>query len=193
MPLVILAAGESSRMGAVKGLIEIGGIPLVSWQCQRFRDAGGRDICVVLGASAAMYLAAAPGLPHVINPQPERGPFSSLQVGLRHFAGRSCFVLPVDVPAAKTATWVTLATALTLQVAVVRPRFDGRGGHPVLLSAPFAAALIDVSSTDPAARLDMQIRALPPAAVIDIEVDDPSLVINLNQPSDLERFKSERR
>src|SRR4051812_27701544 len=83
LPLVILAAGASDRMGSPKGLLSINGQPFLAWQLARYEAASGTTYKVVLGAAAKAYQERILGLASVINPHPELGPFSSLQIGLR--------------------------------------------------------------------------------------------------------------
>lgn len=49
---LILAAGKSSRMGALKPLMKINGYPLIEWAMMNMRNGGITDICVVLGKEA---------------------------------------------------------------------------------------------------------------------------------------------
>ena len=205
-PVVILAGGRGDRMGGPKGLMPIGpaGTPLVVWQLQRHRAAGGREAIVVLGHHADRYLAAlselagpATGVRVALNPQPELGPFGSLRVGLAVVAAdlaaeRAVFVLPVDVPAAQVSTWAALAQVFlgTTGLAAAVPCVGGRGGHPVLLSADFAHYLcgLDLAAAD--ARLDVQLRALSTDRIARVEVADPLVLENLNTPAAIERFRA---
>lgn len=204
-PLVILAGGRGERMGGPKGLVPVGAeaTPLLLWQLQRHRAAGGRDAIVVLGHDAPTYLAAldeltsaANGVRVAVNARPELGPFSSLHMGLavinKEFSKeRAVFVLPVDVPAAQASTWAALARALLTSAGgceAAVPMHSGRGGHPVLLSQSFAQQLLALDLSDPGSRLDVQLRALPPGKVARVEVADPLVLENLNGPGDVERF-----
>ena len=46
---IILAAGESSRMGRLKQLLPWGGTTLLDWQVREARAAGIDDVVIVLG------------------------------------------------------------------------------------------------------------------------------------------------
>lgn len=180
--LVVLAAGDSRRMGAPKGLLPVGERPLLAWQLDRFQRAGGKSSVVVVGRDHELYRQALPGADMVRNLDPDKGAFSSLLLGLRRIFERpvrGAFVLPIDVPVADLSVWTSLAQPLTGGAAVVRPIHDGRRGHPVALSAAFCAKLM---TAPPESRLDHEIRALPPDAIIDVSVDDPSISLNLNDP-----------
>src|SRR3990170_402848 len=49
---LLLAAGESTRMGRLKQLLPWDGEPLVAWQARQLRDGGANDVVVVLGHAA---------------------------------------------------------------------------------------------------------------------------------------------
>jgi CTP:molybdopterin cytidylyltransferase MocA len=192
--LVILAAGRSSRLGEPKGLVDVAGKPWLVHQLDAMaRVACVRRVAVVLGLDAERYRAALPDLAGralvVINPDPDRGPFSSLQCGLAALAGqagqagqtgqagqpRPVFVLPVDVPASSPEVWDALARA-TAQASV--PVHGGRGGHPVFLAPALVRSLL---AQPPTSRLDHELARVEVARV---PVADPRVGLNLNEPRD---------
>ncbi|HEY6461043.1 MAG TPA: NTP transferase domain-containing protein [Polyangiaceae bacterium] len=199
--VVILAAGRSSRLGEPKGLVLVEGTP---WILRQLDAIGGRRVVVVLGHDRDRYLASVPELAaraHVVtNPDPERGPFSSLQVGLAASEpGVSTFVLPVDVPAAGESVWTALEAALAAGAAVpgrteapleapsadisaAIPEHEGRGGHPVLLGAGLAAEILGLPASS---RLDEVLRRpRARARVVRVPVSDPRVRLNLNTAED---------
>jgi len=183
--VVLLAAGRSSRMGEPKGLVLFAGRPWIETQLAAL---DGRRVTVVLGHDGPRYLEAIPDLAKrtevVVNPDPDRGPFSSLQVGLAAVSGSaegSIFVLPVDVPAASAAVWRALEEALGPELDAAIPIFEGRGGHPVLLAPPFIARLCGRDPASPDARLDLELRSCRARRV---PTDDPRVRMNLNAPED---------
>jgi len=191
--LVVLAAGASSRMGEPKGLVTVRGRPWIDHQLDAARSAGVRRVVVVLGRDRGPYLQAVPSLAQralvAVNPDPDRGPFSSLQCGLRALGAdgpRAAFVLPVDVPAASPEVWRALAAALAAALPVdssidaAVPVHGGHGGHPVLLSSAFAARLLALAPDD---RLDHALRR-PGVAIARVPVVDPRVRMNLNRPED---------
>lgn len=231
-PLILLAAGRSTRMGVPKGLLPVGGRPWLMEQLLGFREGGGREAIVVLGFHQDAYTEEIPWIREalgktvrikdleisvVMNPQPGRGQFSSLQCAvaslgetkregetgdpLREKAqagspgiGRQAlavFVLPIDVPCPGKEVWERLTEAFRPPLAAVIPRYREKGGHPVLLSASFLDRLKRLPLDDPAARLDFQIKALPPEALCYVEVEDPRIVLNINTPEQFNLFSTE--
>ena len=175
-------------MGEPKGLVLFGGRP---WLVTQLSALDGRRVVLVLGHDRARYLEAIPGLAArvdvVVNPDPDRGPFSSLQAGLQRLGEgsdpRAAFVLPVDVPAPSVAVWEALEAALVPgdELDAVVPLFEGRGGHPVLLAPPFQAHLLRRDPASAEARLDVALRA---AHIRNVPVVDPRVRLNLNAPED---------
>src|SRR5882672_10403915 len=145
---VILAAGESTRMGTDKALLP--------WPPAGSGVAGGtflsaaiaalapfNDLVIVVAGKNEANIAPvvyASGASLVLNTAPERGQFSSLQVGLHEVLnhGRdAAMVTVVDRPPAKAITIEKLRAAFELGIdagkwAVV-PEFAGKHGHPILI------------------------------------------------------------
>jgi CTP:molybdopterin cytidylyltransferase MocA len=201
--LIVLAGGRSSRMGEPKGLLAFGGRPWLELQLGAFARAGGSRATLVFGHDVERYEAAlgwatraiegevalgSLAVSAVVNPEPERGSFSSLLCGVRalvaHHSERA-FLLPVDVPAPSRNVWIALAEQLGDAVFAAVPTFEGRGGHPVLLAGTFLARLLDVPLDAEHARLDHQLRALAPHELARVAVNDPRVVMNINTPADV--------
>lgn len=205
-PLILLAAGKSSRMGRPKGLIDYFGRPWILEQCARFRAAGGERLVLILGYHQEAYFQEIPWLKAsmdqtirwhaleitaIVNPHPQGGQFTSLlcafSSSIIHRAP-GAWVLPIDVPGPGPKVYEALKAALHGPLAVAVPRYLSRGGHPVLLSASFIKALAAIPPDDPEARLDEQIHRLAPAARAYVPVEDRQVGLNLNTPLDLKGY-----
>lgn len=189
--LIVLAAGNSSRMGFPKGLAEIEpGETFLRRALGRFAECGGRKAIVVLGSHADAYENSrtewdVDGIEviTVINPDTSRGQFSSLKIAAAMISsGESAFVLPIDVPAPSARVWKGLAALPTFEAAI--PSFKGKGGHPVWLSPGFCRRITKAPDNS---RLDQLIRDLPAQAQRKVEFNEPSLILNVNTPRDLTR------
>jgi molybdenum cofactor cytidylyltransferase len=136
---LILAAGYSSRMGALKPLLRIGGFHLVEAAVSRFMRAGFQDVRVVVGHRAQEIIPAVDrlGVEHIYNPFYSKGMFSSVLAGVGSLGidVEAFFVLPVDIPLVKSETIAQLYSAYqNCPAVIVYPRFQGYRGHPPLIS-----------------------------------------------------------
>lgn len=195
---VILAAGESSRMGREKALLP--------WPPARAGQAAGGEtllsagihllnsvcdfVTVVVGKNRA---ALAPtiygeGASLVSNPDPARGQFSSMQVGLCDVLDRgrdAAVVTLVDRPPVSPATLKILHCAFTIsshEVWAVVPEFKGSHGHPFLA----AKEMIEVFLRAPATSTAREIEHKYQAHIRYVPVDDPLVAMNINTPEDYE-------
>ena len=150
---VVLAAGSGSRFGGGKLLAPIAGKPVLQHVLDALEAAGSAEVVVVLGRDASDIEAAISwrGERRVVNPEPERGLASSLQVGFEAVGEGVDAVLVAlgDQPLVS----VDVIRALTDAPAghghpIVLPVYaDGRGRNPVLLRRP-AFGLVAQTSGD---------------------------------------------
>lgn len=142
---LILAAGESSRMGKDKALLPYRGRTFLETIVATLRDAKIERIAVVLGYHAEEIRRAAnlENVEILVNPDYARGQTSSLQAGLQALAAaelEAIVLCLVDHPAVSASTIRDLVKNFHksgLPVAI--PTYQGRRGHPVII----ARALFD--------------------------------------------------
>jgi molybdenum cofactor cytidylyltransferase len=140
---VILAAGDSSRMGYPKALLPLGTGTFLTRILETLCALGLPEPRVVLGIHEAAIrpLLGAYRVRIILNPEPAGGQISSMKLAMRTLdpdcAG--CLIWPVDQPLvsadlvhALTGLFLSSSTALAL------PRHDGKAGHPAI----FGNALI---------------------------------------------------
>ncbi|WP_061962650.1 nucleotidyltransferase family protein [Demequina aurantiaca] len=137
---VVLAAGAGSRAEGPPALSKTPeGVPWVTLACDALRDAGCREVIVVLGAQAdaAAHLVPPRALP-VIATDWEEGQAASIRVGLAAAATSAAdavLLTLVELPE-QTATAgmrIIAAGANDGREALARANFDGEPGHPVLI------------------------------------------------------------
>jgi len=85
LPAIVLAAGESRRLGRPKQLLEVDGETLLGRTIRVAREGGADPILVVLGADAPAISASTPvkEVVTVLNPEWQEGMASSLGAGVR--------------------------------------------------------------------------------------------------------------
>jgi len=135
---LILAAGESRRMGSPKALLEYRGATFLDTLAGLLAERCV-PVIVVLGAGAEVIRARATRPARfVVNPNWPAGMTTSLQCGLRAVPAEAEGVLftLVDHPAVSPATLDALLAPPRAEGApLIRvPRFEGRRGHPIWFS-----------------------------------------------------------
>jgi len=193
---LILAAGDSSRMGRDKALLPWP--PPAAGQApssETFLSAAIRSlssatefVLVVVGKNEAALapIIYAQGASLVVNPDPSRGQFSSLQTGLHAVLnhGRdAAMVTLVDRPPVRTATLQTLRDsfeAADQNIWAVVPESSGKHGHPYLVGREMMEAFLRVPPTSIARDVEHQHQE----HIQYVRVDDPLVALNINTPED---------
>lgn len=177
-------------MGAPKALMAVGASTLLGMTVEPFA-ALGTTVCVVTGfhATAIEPHAQAMRAAVVRNPAPWRGMASSVRTGIRRVGALSdaVFVHPVDCPGVKDTTLRMLLSALSAfpSAHAAKPTYRGRGGHPVLLDRTACSLML---SSKRHMTLHDLLTALGPA-VLRVETDDPSVVLDLDTPDDASAWR----
>lgn len=90
---IILAGGNSRRMGRCKAELPLLGRSLLQWQAEKLRHLGIRDI--LISGESWLSLPGARTIPDIL---PGRGPLGGLHACLREAESPQCLVLSVDAP-----------------------------------------------------------------------------------------------
>ena len=193
---VILAAGESSRMGSDKALLPWPPVAnRVPFSGETFLSAAIRSlssatdqVVVVVGNNqtrlAPVVYAAGGSL--VRNPAPENGQFSSLRVGLQEVLnlGRDAVMITlVDRPPVGAAVLASLRMAFEAaasDVWAVVPEYNGRHGHPFLAGREMIEAFLKAPVTATAREVEHQHQQ----HLLYIPVNDPHVTMNVNTPEE---------
>jgi len=140
---VVLAAGFSSRMGTLKPLLPLCGVPAVAYLAGHVRAAGVEDILVVTGhesekvEEALAAMAKEGRVRFCYNGLYASGMFSSVVRGLKDVRGDAALVFPADVPLVKPETIGALADFWARGEApagtFALPACGGKRGHPLLI------------------------------------------------------------
>ena len=191
---VILAAGESSRMGREKALLPWPPSAAGSATRGTFLSAAIRllfshvDVVLVVAGKNEDALAPivyANGASLVVNPDPERGQFSSLRVGLQEVLNRgrdAAMVTLVDRAPVRTETMETLEAAferaITHRKWAVIPEYQGKHGHPILVGRELLEAFLRAPETSNA----QDVEHAHQSEIEYVSVDDPLVAVNVDTP-----------
>ncbi len=173
VPVVLLAAGRSSRMGGPNKLLALfGGKPLARQSAERALASKANGVIVVTGHQAERVKDALAGLNAVFveNPHFGEGLSTSLKAGVSALADDASGVLVMlgDMPGVSPADLDRLIDAFRSSGgrSVVRASHDGRRGNPVILPRSLFAAVSHLEG-DTGARHLVEAEGLD---VIDVEI-----------------------
>jgi len=186
---IVLAAGRGARFaeatpgGPPKMMAPVDGVPMIRRTVESL-VAGGvdRSVVVVSREQATAIARALAGLPVtcVVNPEPERGMFSSVQCGMVAAAEAGiCVLLPGDMPFVQPNTVARLLSAAAMTGRTVVPLLNGHAGHPVVCSISLRNRIV---AADTDGRLDYLMRE---EDVVHLDVVDAGVRRDVDRPSDL--------
>ncbi len=179
---VIAAAGLSARMRDFKPLLCLGSSTVIHHTIQALQRAGAEQVLVVTGYQSAV-LERHLNFSGVMFFKNERfaqtDMLTSLQLGLTALPGRydRIFLTPGDIPLVRPET---LRQMLLRNAQVVRPLYQGRGGHPLLLRADAVKAVLDY-------RGEGGLKGLLRTGLLSTEdfvSDDPGILMDADSPED---------
>ena len=179
-------------MGQEKALLNYRGQSLLGGAIESLRPHT-EMVIVVAGKNvdALSPVVYAAGAFLVTNPEPDRGQFSSLQVGLREVLSRGrdgAVVLLVDRPAPERETVGKLRQMFLEKSAegiwAVVPEYAGRHGHPLVVGREMMEAFLRAPVTSNA----REVKNSLPGRVAYLAVDDPLVAVNINTPEDFARL-----
>jgi len=198
IPALVLAAGQSTRMGRPKALLPLDcGDTFVARIVGTLHDAGVDDVVVVLGHEpdpiVADLIRRQTRVRFAINRDFDKGQLSSLVAGLNAIDRPgviAALVTLVDVPLVSAATVRAVVDRYRrTRAPIVRPVAGGRHGHPVLIDR----ALFDqFRAADPALGANVVVRQHI-SAQGEVEVTDPHAFRDVDTPDEYDRLVLEVR
>ena len=198
LPGIILAAGDSTRMGAPKATLAMpDGRTFVTRIVRTLREAGVTDLVIVTGRHhdavvdtiAQQRFTITPRI--VRNPDPSRGQLSSLLVGMDAVVTRSTegvLMTLVDVPLIRVSTVTAVIAAWhDARAPIVRPAIGDRHGHPVI----FDRAVLDELRRAPLDAGAKSVVRAHEAEIVNVPVDDEGCVTDVDTRADYEAMRGE--
>ena len=195
---VLLAAGESERMGTSKALLSWRGNTLLSHQLNEIQKSRISECVVVLGRDSGRLspMVRRPLHPTwkaraIYNPRYTEGKSTSIRAGLTSLFTRpdGVLVAAVDQPLDHRLLDVLLERgeeewerADPLRRTILVPVFRGKRGHPSLFSGSLMGELMGVSEEKQGLRAVVRRTT---ERVLEIPWESSDVLLNLNVPADM--------
>ncbi|HQZ63476.1 MAG TPA: nucleotidyltransferase family protein [Planctomycetaceae bacterium] len=187
---IVLAAGQSVRMGSQKVLLPYGKSTVIEHIVNVLKTGGVDEVVVITGHQSENVAAALSKTAAKIvrNEQYLSGMLSSVRCGVRAASANTQAYLVAlgDQPSIRASVVATLVAAFaaepTDQGVILMPTFDRRRGHPLLFSRHFREdALHRFDETGLRGLLDAY-----PERIRDIAADESGILRDMDYPADYE-------
>ena len=180
---ILTAAGLSTRMGRPKPLLPWRGSTLIEYQVSALLDGGADEVIAVLGHAAddvAPYAERA-GARRVVNARYMEGRTSSIKAGLAAVSPDTehVILLGVDQPRESGVIARVVQAHLAAGAPLTSPRFEGRGGHPLMFSVSLMPELRLISEQRQGLR---EVFERHRAEINPVHFQDPAVRLDLNTP-----------
>jgi molybdenum cofactor cytidylyltransferase len=188
---ILLAAGESSRMGTPKPLLDWGGQTLIEYQIAQLKHPPVDDVVVVLGhrAEAIRPLAERAGARVIINEVYQRkGRASSLRAGASAIPDdvRAVLVLHVDQPRPHSIIERLLQTHNENKNLISVPSHEGKRGHPTVLDGWLLPDLRTVRERTQGMRALIERYE---ESVAEVPFESDIVLLDINSPTEYKKAK----
>ncbi len=189
LPVIILAAGLSGRMGFPKPFLKCDEkSTFLEKIIAEYLSFGSREIIVVINDEG--YCRVKNEMPQieqfakiVVNRKPEKGRFRSVKLGLTAIVKiQPCFIQNIDNPFVNISLLAGMSEHTEPHSYVV-PVYEGNGGHPILISNEIGKFILSQGERD----YDLR-EILKKFNRIEYKTDDRNVLININTMKDYKRI-----
>jgi molybdenum cofactor cytidylyltransferase len=200
---IVIAAGESRRMGTPKQLLPWHGRTFIEQIVSTLLESPLDEIVVVLGHRADEIRAQIPNLTSadatgegqivgpvvraLLNPRYTEGMLTTIQCGIAALGDdvRAAYIALVDQPQIKASTLATLRQQFEAGgKGIVVPSHQMRRGHPLLIDLRKYRA--EILAIDGPPGLQKLLRSHPDD-ILHVNFDDASVLADLDTPEDYRR------
>ena len=188
---IVLAAGESRRMGETKQLLDVGGKPLLQNILDRIRQTEVDEVILVLGheAERIQKKVSTTGAKVVLNPDYGQGMITSIRRGLQALDPRSegFFIVLGDQPGIEPKVYNLLIQEFRTcfpRKTILLPTYKGKRGHPALFSVKYRPEAFRIEGD----RGFRDVLEMYPQEVFLVELESESIVNDLDTPQDYQNF-----
>jgi molybdenum cofactor cytidylyltransferase len=203
---LLLAAGESSRMGTEKQLLTYRGRSFIELAMDGFIYAGIQTIVIVLGHKFDLMKShietskfnatkgqAPPEIIFAENTAYMEGQFSSIRCGLKAILAKKSIdffagfmIQLIDRPLVANDTFKSLKESfLNSGTGISIPSYDMHRGHPVCISSKYVGRILDLSNASSL----RQIINDNNEDITYLNVLDPGIISNIDTPGEYEKVK----
>lgn len=190
---VVLAAGESRRMGEPKVLLPYGRSTILETVLQNVLASRVDGIVVVLGSRWRKIKKMLKGddIKVVINRRFREGMLSSVQRGMSALpsSSQAAVIVLGDQPAIPTTIINSLINAYRRKKkGLAVPVYRGKRGHPLLFDLKYRQEIIRLN---PAVGL-RQLLELHPQDILEVKVSTSSILRDIDNPTDYKKLRGRR-
>jgi molybdenum cofactor cytidylyltransferase len=184
---LLLAAGESTRMGRQKALLPWQDTTLLEYQLTRLAAVDAiAEIVVVTGHEPDEIERMATQSARTVvarNDAYRVGKVSSIRAGLSGIAEENdILLLAVDQPRTSEVHRTLIQRHHSAGAMITVPVHAGRRGHPIVFSGTLMSELLAISEATQGVRAVLQRHP-----VLEVGFEDPIVVLDLNTPADLDQ------
>lgn len=182
---IVLAAGESKRMGSPKMLLPYRGATIIETVIQNIASSSVEKILVVLGADRYKILKLISEYPvmHCYNADYKTGMLSSVKCGFSRLPDDylAALVFPGDQPMidAQVINIVINAWQETGK-GIIIPTYRGKRGHPLLIDRKYTNEIMTLDESEGLRVLAQK----NPEDVKEIETDNPLILKDIDTVED---------
>jgi len=185
---IILAAGESRRMGEPKLLLPFGGKTIIETVVNNAVQSKADGVLVVLGSSAEEIAGQIKNFPAKtsVNPNFRQGMLSSIQWGFESMpeGTRAVLVMLADQPMIPSSVIDRVIDAYRkTEKSIVLPVYNKRRGHPILIDMKHRDEVKQISP-------DTGLRALihnHAEDILEVDVDAPGILRDIDTLEDYDK------
>lgn len=188
---ILLAAGQSTRMGFHKGFLPWHGKTLFEHQLQVLEASKLSDIIVVTGFESEPFLKIAKDytVTAVTNTNYLNGKCSSILAGLQIVSKETeaIVIVAVDQPTEASIIHQLIEALHTNNSLIAVPVYCEKRGHPVLFSTKIMKDLLSISEDTKGLRAVFQ---KYPNSVIEVPINHSLIKLNINTLKDYQKARN---